>query len=154
MKFVYYFLILFFSVLLFVEIINSFNNYYLRKNIPLKIEGLENNNTKQNKQNKNKEESYKPYNFNSPNGALILSQQNAGNIDYLKIRVDELNEMKGRVDQIQLDMDSMQTQIDSLVEQQQQLGNDLVGTNEVEVSGTEEMTTDNIENDIQEGEMM
>jgi len=151
MKFIYYFLILFFAILLFVEIFYNFKSYFINLR-PLKIEGLENNNTKQDK--KNKQNSYKPYNFDGPNGALILAQQNAGNIDYLKIRIDELNGIKGRVDQMQLDIDSMQTQIDSLVEQQQQLGNDLVGTNEVEVSGTEEMTTNEVENNIQEGEIM
>jgi len=152
MKFVYYFLILFFSVLLFVEIINSFNNYYLRKNIPLKIEGLENNNTKQNKQDKNKQENYKPYNFNSPNGALILSQQNAGNIEVLRGRIDKLDGIKQRVDDMQQSIDSMQTQIDGLVQQQADYAQEIAGSTPPDVTGTEDISSEEIETSFEEEE--
>lgn len=61
---------------------------------------------------------YQPYNSNDPNSALILSQQNAGNIDYLKDRVTDLEKSNTKIDAMSQNMGSMQTQIDSLVQQQ------------------------------------
>ena len=103
------------------------------------VEGLENNTTN------NSSNEYKPYNTddpNNPNSALILSQQNAGNIEVLKGRVEGLDGVKARVDTMQQNIDSMQVQIDALVQQQADYANDLAGSEPVEVSGTEDMTTD------------
>ena len=61
---------------------------------------------------------YQPYNSNDPNSALILSQQNAGNIEYLKGRVTDLEKSNTKIDEMSKNMGSMQTQIDSLVQQQ------------------------------------
>ncbi len=61
---------------------------------------------------------YQPYNSNDPNSALILSQQNAGNIEYLKGRVIDLEKSTTKINEISQNMGSMQTQIDSLVQQQ------------------------------------
>lgn len=91
------------------------------------IEGLENDTPTS---------SYKPYNVNDPNNALILCQQNAGNIDYLKIRVDELGGIKQRVDNMQQNIDLMQTQIDGIVQQQADYAQDLIGDTPVDVTGT------------------
>jgi hypothetical protein len=81
--------------------------------------------------------SYKPYNINDPNNALILCQQNAGNIDYLKIRVDELGGIKQQVDNMEQNINSMQTQIDGLVQQQADYAQDLIGNEPVDVTGTD-----------------
>ena len=61
---------------------------------------------------------YQPYNSNDPNSALILSQQNAGNIEYLKGRVTDLETSNSKINEMSQNMGSMQTQIDSLVQQQ------------------------------------
>jgi Flp pilus assembly protein TadG len=61
---------------------------------------------------------YQPYNSNDPNSALILSQQNAGNIEYLKGRVNDLEKSNTKINEISQNMGSMQTQIDVLVKQQ------------------------------------
>jgi hypothetical protein len=84
------------------------------------IEGLENSSTE-----------YKDYNTddpNNPNSSLILSQQNAGNIEVLK--------------------DSMQTQIDALVQQQADYATDLAGDTPAEVTGLEEATAEDEEEEI------
>jgi hypothetical protein len=76
-----------------------------------------------------------------PNSALILSQQNAGNIEVLKGRVDELDGAKGlksRVDTMQQNIDSMQTQIDGLVQQQADYATDLAGDEPIVITGTED----------------
>lgn len=61
---------------------------------------------------------YQPYNNNDPNSALILSQQNAGNIEYLKSRITDLQNSSTKIDSMSQNMSSMQTQIDALVQQQ------------------------------------
>jgi len=98
------------------------------------IEGLEN------------EGEYKEYNTNDPNNALILSQQNAGNIDVLKGRIDKFDGVKEMIDGMKQNIDSMQTQIDGLVEQQVQFSQDLAGTTPPEITGTEEMDAEDEEN--------
>ena len=105
------------------------------------VEGLEN-------EKKNSE--YKDYNTNdpnNPNSALILSQQNAGNIEVLRGRVDELDGVKGRVDTLQQNVESMQTQIDALVQQQADYATDLAGDTPAEVTGLDEATAEDEEED-------
>ena len=99
-------------------------------------------------ENEKKTGEYKSYGTddpNNPNSALILSQQNAGNMEVLKGRVDELDGVKARVDTMQQNIDSMQTQIDALVQQQADYATDLAGSTPPEVSGLEEATAEDEE---------
>lgn len=104
------------------------------------VEGLENSSKTE----------YKDYNTNdpnNPNSALILSQQNAGNIEVLRGRVDGLDGVKGRVDTLQQNVESMQTQIDALVQQQADYATDLAGDTPAEVTGLDEATAEDEEKD-------
>ena len=112
------------------------------------IEGLEN-------------EEYKPYNKDDPNNALILAQQNAGNIEVIKGRIDKIDaskdEMKNEIqkkikDEIEPKFLSMQTQIDGLVQQQADYANDLMGDEPPSLEGTEENTADIAITDMEEEE--
>ena len=90
---------------------------------------------------------YKPYNTNdpnNPNSALILSQQNAGNIEVLKGRIDGLDGVKTRVDTMQQDINSMQIKINDFVQQQADYASDLVGTEPIDAS--DEVDTDENDN--------
>jgi hypothetical protein len=98
------------------------------------IENLENS----------KQEEYKPYNLNDPNNALILSQQNAGNIEVLKGRIDEFDGINNKVTDMQQSMNLMQTQIDGLVQQQANFAQELAGSTPPEITGTELVDEDNI----------
>ncbi len=106
------------------------------------IEGLENNTS-----NTNEYKSYNTDDPNDPNSAMILSQQNAGNIEVLKGRIDGLDGVKARVDTMQQNIDSMQVQIDGLVQQQADYAVDLAGSEPVEVTGTEEEEEEEEEED-------
>ena len=119
-------------LLIAYQIFLSFNTNSL-------IEGLENTNT-----NTNTKE-YQPYNLGDPNNALILSQQNAGNIEVLKGRVDTLDGIKNRVDDMQQNINSMQVQMDGLVQQQADYAQDLAGNTPPEVTGTEGETVEDAE---------
>jgi len=68
---------------------------------------------------------YQSYDNNDPNNALILSQQNAGNIEYLKDRVINLEKSATKINEMSQNMGSMQTQIDSLVQQQAEYVNSI-----------------------------
>ena len=48
---------------------------------------------------------YKPYNLNDPNNSLILSQQNAGNIEVLKGRPSYSSSTKVLIDELKLVID-------------------------------------------------
>lgn len=99
------------------------------------IEGMENgsNNASKNANN------YEPYDKNDPNNCMILAQQNAGNIDYLKSRMDEVANVKNDVNTMQQTMNSMQVQLDGLVQQNSNIASEIAGGSEpVNVSGLEE----------------
>ena len=98
------------------------------------IEGLENETENQ----------YKSYDTNDPNNALILAQQNSGNIIVLKQQVDELTTLKKQFNDLKEHTDSMQVQLDNLVQQQADYAHDLAGSNPPDISGTDEMTTNDI----------
>jgi hypothetical protein len=107
------------------------------------VEGLENNESSSTNE-------YQPYNVNDPNNALILSQQNAGNIEVLKGRIDGFDGVKEKVDNMQQSINSMQVQIDSLVQQQADYAQEIAGSEPVEVTGTEEETVEDVEDNIEE----
>jgi hypothetical protein len=94
------------------------------------VEGLESNAQGTANANAN----YKPYNMNDPNNALILGQQNAGNIENLRGRVDALDGVKSKVDTMQTKIDAMQVQMDALVQQQASFANDINGGKPVNIS--------------------
>lgn len=92
---------------------------------------------------------YQPYNVSDPNSSLILAQQNAGNIEVLKGRIDKFDGVKERIDTMQQNMDSMQIQIDQLVQQQADYAVELAGDTPPEVTGTDELTAEEVEDDIE-----
>ena len=102
------------------------------------IEGMDNPDTSTT--TTTEDTTYQPYNLSDPNNALILGQQNAGNINYLKERVDELTNVKKDVDDLKQNVSLMQTQIDALVQQQADFGTQLAGSTPPTITGTE--TTD------------
>jgi hypothetical protein len=122
MKFIYI-LILFFTLLITYQMIT---NIFYKNNT---IEGLENNDSTNSSE-------YKPYNLNDPNNALILPQQNAGNIEVLKGRINNFDGVKQQVDTMQQSIDSMQTQIDSLVQQQADFAQEMAGSTPPTITGT------------------
>ena len=79
---------------------------------------------------------FAPYDTNNPANALILSQQNAGNINFLKQRVDELSGIKATVDDLSQQVDQLNQQVAGLVQQQSDLGQQMIGTTPATISGT------------------
>ena len=108
-------LIIFFTSIILYKIL-----FYIGTSFYL-IEGMEN--------------TYKEYSGDP----MILAQQNAGNIEYLKSRVNDLSNLKGDVDTMKQDIQTMQIQVDGLVQQQADMAVELSGGGEpVNVDGLDE----------------
>jgi hypothetical protein len=86
-----------------------------------KIEGLENN------------DSYQPYDSNS----LILAQQNAGNIEYIKQRIDGVESIFKQVQDLSGNVQDLQEQMNQLVDANQQYTTQMIGSTPPEITGTE-----------------
>jgi len=64
-------------------------------------------------------ESYQEYDTNDPNNVMILAQQNAGNIEVLKQNLDGLSGLRQIVTDMSGNITNLQTQVDGLVQAQQ-----------------------------------
>ena len=105
-------LIIFFIFLIVYQIILA--NYNI-------VEGLKNSNGKV----------YKPY----PPNALILAQQNAGNIEYLKKKTDDLQNINSIVNDLSGNVASLQQQVNGLVSAQQQMVTQMTGGSPPDITG-------------------
>ena len=90
------------------------------------IEGLDNN-------------GYQKYNSND---ALILSKQNAANIEFLKQQFDGINGLQGEVNDISSNVAALQTQVNGLVQSQQDYTNNITSSNS-ELSTSYDDSSDN-----------
>lgn len=105
-------LIVFFIILILYQL-------FLASNI---VEGLENQ--------------YQNYDTNNPANALILAQQNAGNIEYIKERLDDYQGVYKQVQDLSGNYDLLEKQVNDLVAQQQDYANQITGGVAPEISGT------------------
>jgi len=119
-------LIIIFSLLLIYQIILAI----FGENI---LEGLENADP-----SPSATSTYKDYNTsdpNNPNGALILAQQNSGNIEYLKQRITELMGLQKQVTGISTNVDALNEQVAGLVQQQATYAQSIAGNKPVDITG-------------------
>jgi len=117
-------LIIFFIVLIFYQLFLA----YFENSI---MEGYKN------KDNKD----YKSYDTSNPDNALILAQQNAGNIEVLKSQLDDMLGLNQEVQDLSGNVVRLQQQINDLVQAQNDYANDLTGGVEPEITGTGEEET-------------
>lgn len=127
-------LILFFIFLILYQIILASNVIeaklpLVEAKLPL-VEGLENQ--------------FQSYDTNNPNNAMILAQQNAGNILYLKDRIDNVQGLYQQVQDLSSNVQTLQTQVDGLVQAQQDYANQMTGGTAPDITGS---TTDDAEED-------
>jgi hypothetical protein len=81
---------------------------------------------------------YKPY---GDKDALILAQQNAGNIIVLKEKIDLLTDLKQEFQDLSSNYSGLQSQVNSLVQAQNDYTNQMTGGSEVQITGTTTDTT-------------
>ena len=87
------------------------------------IEGLENNND------------FKPYDINNPNNTLILAQQNAGNINYLKNRIDSVQGLDREVQDLSGNFNTLQGQVNELIMAQKDYSSQMLGDTPPDITG-------------------
>jgi len=88
---------------------------------------------------------YQPYNTSDPNnqnGAMILSQQNAGNIEYLKQQISSLLGLQKEVKDTSSTLDQLTDQVIALTQQQEEAAKQMVGTEPVQVTGIESSSSE------------
>lgn len=85
-----------------------------------------------------KDKEYKSYDTNNPENALILAQQNAGNIIVLKGQMDNMLGINQQVQDLSGNVLNLQKQVEDLVQAQKDYANQLTGGTEPEISGTTE----------------
>ena len=121
--FLVYLLIVFFISLFIYQIILAFYP---------KIEGMTTDETKEKEKNKSNPTGamYEEYSKDP----LILGQQNAGNIEYLKGRVDDMSTNSVDISKMQTDMAALQQQMDDLGTQMTQLSGNMISQDPVDTS--------------------
>jgi hypothetical protein len=106
-------LILFFIILIIYQIILATQ--------PQLVEGLKNK--------------YEPYDTNNPNNALILAQQNAGNIAYIKEKLSDIENLSKEVQDLSGNYQNLQSQVDQLMQSQQDYANQMTGGSPPDITG-------------------
>lgn len=81
---------------------------------------------------------YKPY---GDKDALILGQQNAGNIIVLKGEIDDLTGLKQEFQDLSSNYSGLQSQVNSLVKAQNDYTNQMTGGSDAQITGTTTDTT-------------
>ena len=117
-------LILFFTILVIYQIFLAYSGYSI-------IEGLEN------------DSNYQPYDSND---ALILSKQNAGNINVLEKQVTGLTGLNQQVQDLSGNVADLQDQVNNLVSAQNQYASQMSPSSPPDISGTTSDTTDSTTN--------
>lgn len=109
---------IFFVLLLLYQIFLAYNsdNYKL-------VESLENM-------------TYKEYDTNNPNNIMILTQQNSGNIQYLKQQIDSLLKLQKQVSDISGNVVSLQEQVQGIISAQKDYANKQLPPQTPTITGT------------------
>ena len=79
---------------------------------------------------------------NNPNNALILAQQNSGNIAYLKKQMDSVQDINQEVQDLSGNVQTLQTQVNGIVKAQQNYANQMTGGTVPNITGTTDTDTD------------
>jgi len=78
---------------------------------------------------------YRQYDKEIANNTFMLAQQNAGNIEYLKQRIDSVQGMNQQIQDLSGNVQTLQTQVIGLVQAQQDYANQMTGGTAPEISG-------------------
>ena len=123
-------LIILFIILIFYQIfLAHIVNRFIKRNI---IEGMDSSTSTTSPTS----QTYQPYDLNNPNNTLILAQQNAGNIQVLKQQIDKLLNLNTEVQDISGNLATLNSQVSTLIEQQQQYAQANIPSSTPNISGS------------------
>lgn len=78
---------------------------------------------------------YRQYDKKIADNTFLMSQQNAGNIEYLKQRVEAIQGIFGQVQDLSANVSALQTQMDGLVQANTQYTTQMIGTQPPQITG-------------------
>ena len=81
------------------------------------------------------QQQYQPYDTNNPNNALILAQQNAGNIQVLKQQLDKALGLEKEVRDMSGNLATLTEQVTALMQQQQSAATALLPSSPPKITG-------------------
>jgi hypothetical protein len=84
---------------------------------------------------------YRQYDKKISDNTFLLAQQNAGNIEYLKERMNDTQEKTDDVNKLRSDVDALQQQITGLIQANAQYTSQNLGTTPPQISGAVDATT-------------
>jgi predicted PurR-regulated permease PerM len=79
--------------------------------------------------------SYQPYDTNNPNNAMILAQQNAGNIQVLKQQLDKIINLDKQVQDISGNLITLTNQVNSMVGSQKSMVESKIPSSTPQITG-------------------
>jgi hypothetical protein len=82
-----------------------------------------------------KDQIYRQYDKENANNTFILAQQNAGNIEYLKQRIDSVQGMYQQVQDLSGNVVALRDQVNGLMQAQKDYANQMTGGTAPEISG-------------------
>jgi len=126
--------IFFIYLILYQLFLAFFNEYYGKEafdNVFRPYDATNPNNNMNNMNNMNNNNS----NINSQSNAMILAQQNAGNISVLKQEMDSLLGLKLEVKEVKKDITNLQEQMNQMVMAQQQYTTQMTGGKVPNITG-------------------
>jgi uncharacterized protein YoxC len=149
------FLILFFLILILNQI---FSDYFQSTIIEGMIETISSTNNPNNEiiPNVTINQVYRQYDKKIPDNTFLMTQQNAGNIEYLKQRMDSVQNIFKEVQDLSGNVSTLQDQLNGLLMTQKQYASQITGDSVPNITGTGietgtdiETETDIAENEIQ-----
>jgi hypothetical protein len=87
---------------------------------------------------------YRQYDKKIADNTFLLAQQNAGNIEYIKERIDDVQGMSKQLQDLSGNVQALQEQVNGLVQANQQYTSQMVGTEPPQISGATEDTTSSL----------
>ena len=78
---------------------------------------------------------YRQYDKKNVDNTFLLAEQNAGNIEYLKGRIDDVQKMYHQVQDLSGNIQTLQDQVNGLVQAQQDYANLMTGGTAPEITG-------------------
>ena len=85
---------------------------------------------------------YRQYDKKISDNTFLLAQQNAGNIEYIKERIDDVQGMNKQLQDLSGNVQALQEQVDGLVQANQQYTSQMIGTEPPQISGAVENTSE------------
>jgi uncharacterized membrane protein len=91
---------------------------------------------------------YRQYDKKISDNTFLLAQQNAGNIEYIKERIDDVQGMNKQLQDLSGNVQALQEQVDGLVQANQQYTSQMIGTEPPQISGAVENTSEDTSSSI------